>query len=114
MKGEIPAAESAKEYENEVREFFGTSKPQFDLILLGMGDDGHTASLFPDTTALQDNDRLVTENYVPKLSANRVTMTYFLINQAKNILFLVSGASKRPALEQVFGSGDVPSKHVGS
>ena len=91
---------------------FGDRRPIFDLVLLGMGDDGHTASLFPGTTALSVTDRLVTDLFVPKLDTHRVTMTYPLLNQARLVLFLVSGESKLAALSQIKGEGDVPAKHV--
>jgi 6-phosphogluconolactonase len=102
MKGEMEPGSSALEYEGHLRKVFGGDAiPSFDLVLLGMGDDGHTASLFPGTAALKVQDRLVVHNYVEKLQANRLTMTFPLLNQAKQILFLVSGASKAMALQQV-------------
>jgi 6-phosphogluconolactonase len=75
--------------------------PRFDLILLGMGPDGHCASLFPHTAALHVRDRLVTANYVPKLDANRITMTAPVINNAAAVFFLVAGADKADALAAV-------------
>jgi 6-phosphogluconolactonase len=71
-------------------------------MLLGLGEDGHTASLFPGTTALQERKRLVTELYVEKLGADRITMTYPVINAARHVLFLVSGKSKAPILREIF------------
>ena len=107
----------AQSYEQELRQYFGTQAgefPAFDLILLGMGDDGHTASLFPHTAALGVSDRLITVGN--KDGEPRLTMTVPLINQARCVLFLVAGAAKRPALAQVFSpTGDAqtyPSKLI--
>ncbi|MEM6612119.1 MAG: 6-phosphogluconolactonase, partial [Cyanobacteria bacterium P01_C01_bin.72] len=99
--GVNPQEDGAK-YEAELREFFSDSAeiPRFDLILLGMGDDGHTASLFPHTTALTVRDRLITVGH--KDGQPRLTFTVPLINQGRCVLFMVAGENKRPALEQVF------------
>jgi len=100
---------AAAQYEQHIQEFFGVSVgeiPQFDLILLGMGDDGHTASLFPHTTALKVRDRLVTVG--EKDGQPRITFTVPLINQAKEIIFMIEGAAKAKALKAVLApSGDV-------
>jgi len=104
IQGERPPSEAAHAFEKELRQVFGlqdNSIPDFDLMLLGLGEDGHTASLFPETTALQEHVRLVTELYVKKLNAQRITMTYPLINAARHILFLVSGRSKAAILQEV-------------
>ncbi|MDA2930976.1 6-phosphogluconolactonase [Acidobacteria bacterium AH-259-O06] len=96
---------AALEYEQTIRTFFGLTqgeRPRFDLILLGMGADGHTASLFPGTAALNETGRIVTANYVEKLKAHRITLTAPVINQAANVVFLVSGESKASVLKQVF------------
>lgn len=100
IQGEINPAEAAAEYETILRSFFA-GDPRFDLILLGMGDDGHTASLFPGTKALDENQRWVIENYVEVKSMWRVTLTPKAINNAANIAFLVSGAGKAERLRQV-------------
>ncbi|MBW4543679.1 MAG: 6-phosphogluconolactonase [Symplocastrum torsivum CPER-KK1] len=100
--GESPSADAEK-HEAELREFFGTSVGEFpclDIILLGIGDDAHTASLFPHTDALQVQDRLVTVGN--KDGQSRITFTAPLINHAHCVIFLVAGASKRPALAQIF------------
>ena len=68
-----------------------------------MGDDGHTASLFPGTAALGVTDRLVVANFVPKFSAHRITFTYPLLNAARRVCFLVCSAGKEAVLAQVFG-----------
>ena len=97
-----PVADANK-YEQHLQEFFHCSPgtfPSLDVILLGMGDDAHTASLFPHTEALQVRDRLVT---VGNKDGNpRITFTYPLINAARSVIFLATGANKRPALSQVF------------
>ncbi len=95
----------AQTHELELRQFFGVEEgdfPALDIILLGMGDDGHTASLFPNTEALKVSDRLVTVGN--KDGQPRLTFTYPLINQARCVLFLVAGDNKRPALAQIFAS----------
>jgi 6-phosphogluconolactonase len=94
--------QDAQRHEAELREFFQQSQgfPTFDLILLGMGDDGHTASLFPHTDALSVRDRLITVGN--KDDQPRLTFSVPLINQANYVLFMVAGASKRSALKQVF------------
>lgn len=97
-----PVADANK-YEQHLQEFFHCSPgtfPSLDVVLLGMGDDAHTASLFPHTEALQVRDRLVT---VGNKDGNpRITFTYPLINAARSVIFLATGANKRPALSQVF------------
>lgn len=96
--GGDPAAD-ADRYEGQLREFFQVAPgtvPQFDIVLLGIGDDGHTASLFPQTAALQVRDRLVTVGN--KGESQRLTLTYPAINAARCVLFLVAGASKQAAL----------------
>jgi len=103
MKGEIDPAEAAREYEAELKAR-AAGEPIFrhDLLLLGMGPDGHTASLFPGTPALTVTDRLVVENYVPKVSMWRLTMTYPLLNAARHVCFLASAKGKESMLEDVF------------
>ncbi|MCI0618381.1 6-phosphogluconolactonase, partial [bacterium] len=75
--------------------------PQFDLILLGMGPDGHTASLFPGTEALKEQKRLIVSNWVSKFNTHRITFTVPLINHAANVMFLVCGEDKAAALKAV-------------
>src|SRR5204863_10217526 len=94
-------AHVAEEYEALLRAFFGLAgekTPRFDLILLGMGADGHMASLFPGTSALQEAKRLVVGYYVPKLAVERLTLTLPVLNSARQIIFLVSGVNKADAL----------------
>lgn len=99
--GATPQEDGAK-YEAELKEFFPDSEefPRFDMILLGMGDDGHTASLFPQTPALTVSDRLITVGN--KDGQPRITFTVPLINQGRCVLFMVAGENKRQALQQVF------------
>lgn len=95
---------AAEEMENELRKLFELKKdefPRFDLILLGMGADGHTASLFPETSALKEKNRLVTENYVERFQTFRLTFTVPTINRAANIIFLIAGEDKAEALREV-------------
>lgn len=102
MLGELGAGSAAAHYERELMSSFGSREvPRFDLVLLGMGADGHTASLFPGTTALTETRLFVASTWVEKLSANRVTLTLRTLNAARHALFLVAGADKAPALREV-------------
>lgn len=104
------AEEAAASYEATIRKFFGAKAgefPRFDLILLGMGPDGHTASLFPETAALQEKSRLVVANWVEKLNTSRITFTLPLLNAARSVLFLVSGSDKAGVLREVL-EGNAP------
>jgi 6-phosphogluconolactonase len=97
-------AQAAADYEALLKSFFALvpgELPTFDLIILGMGADAHMASLFPGTTALDESQRLVAANYVPKLQADRLTLTLPVLNHARRVMFLVSGASKAAAFEEV-------------
>ncbi|MEO1186221.1 MAG: 6-phosphogluconolactonase [Cyanobacteria bacterium J06636_27] len=98
-------AEAAAQYEQELQKLFNSKPgeyPAVDVILLGMGDDAHTASLFPHTEALKVTDKLVTVGN--KDSSVRLTFTYPFINAAECVIFLVAGENKRPALAQVFAA----------
>ncbi len=101
----IPVDESpvnaAIYYEATIKIFFKTDKPVFDLILLGMGDNGHTASLFPRTSILHEQKALVKEVHVDEIKMDRVSFTASLINNAKHILFLVAGKGKEDMLKKV-------------
>jgi 6-phosphogluconolactonase len=99
IRGEIDPQEAAKEYGELLKAQFGDGG--LDLVLLGMGDDGHTASLFPGTTALQEKKHRCVANYVEKFKAWRVTMTAPFINKAANVMILVSGADKAARLHEV-------------
>jgi 6-phosphogluconolactonase len=103
---------SAQQYEVEIKKYFqlsGHDFPAFDLILLGLGPDGHTASLFPGSEALSETKKLVAANFVEKFNSWRLTFTYPTINQAHNVVFLVSGAEKAEIITQIFQSpGKIP------
>jgi len=111
----IPVDESpvnaAIYYEATIKIFFKTDKPVFDLILLGMGDNGHTASLFPNTIILQEAKALVKEVYVAEIKMDRISFTAPLINNAKHILFLVTGKEKQQMLKTVLEGKYEPEKY---
>jgi 6-phosphogluconolactonase len=105
IKTENPdAAAVAEAYEQTLRKFFQVQPgqvPNFDLILLGMGPDGHTASLFPGTAALKEKSHLVVANWVEKMQTHRITLTLPVLNAARCVTFLVSGTDKASALHAV-------------
>lgn len=107
---------AARAYEETVKHFFHLAPgqiPRFDLILLGLGPDGHTASLFPGSAALAETTRLVVANWVEKFKTFRITFTYPVLNHAAEVRFLVSGADKAPALHDVLkGKGDLPASRI--
>lgn len=103
----------AENYEQTIVDFFELEAgnfAEFDLILLGMGADGHTASLFPATEALNEIDKNSVENYVEKLASTRFTLTFPAINNAQNVIFLIKGADKAETLEQVLEGFYEPKK----
>src|SRR5437762_13734560 len=116
MRGEIDPQIAAQEYEDQLDRMAaqrGEPIYRHDLILLGLGDDGHTASLFPETTALEESVRRVVANFVPKLNAWRLTFTLPLINQARCICFLVDGTKKAGIIERVLeGDPQFPASRV--
>ena len=104
IKGEIEPIVAAQDYEEKlhlVASQQGETTYRHDLILLGVGEDGHTASLFPGTAALQERERAVVANFVPKFNSWRITFTYPLINQARQILFLANAGKNAELLEKV-------------
>ncbi len=112
--------QAARDYQNEIAKVFGVSPdgppPAFDLILLGMGPDGHTASLFPHTTALKETKRWVVVNHVAKFNTDRVTFTTPLLNRASHVTFLAAGADKAAPLFEVLegppNSDEYPSQLI--
>ena len=104
IMGELDPQAAAAEYESDLRSSFhleGPELPRFDLIALGMGDDGHTASLFPHTAALHERTRLAVANQVPQKDTWRITLTWPVINHASSVFFLIAGADKAAVLNQV-------------
>jgi 6-phosphogluconolactonase len=102
--GELDPEAAAQRYEQELRSNFrlvAPEIPRFDLVALGLGDDGHTASLFPQTQALHETTRLVAANHVPKLDSWRVTLTWPVINRARSVFFLAAGQQKSSVLREV-------------
>lgn len=114
IKAENPDADKAAEdYEQELRRFFRLEPkqlPQFDMILLGMGPDGHTASLFPGTEVIYESQRLVAASWVEKLKTYRITLTPPVINNADRVIFLVSGGEKAEVLQSVLQGGYQPKR----
>lgn len=109
MRGEDEPERAAEDYASVLEREFGTPIPVFDLILLGMGTDAHTASIFPHSPLLKDSsgDRTVAAIYVEKLRAMRLTLTLPVLDRARTVIFLVSGAEKAEPLRKVFASTDL-------
>jgi 6-phosphogluconolactonase len=108
------AANAAQKYEQTLIRAFSLHPrefPRFDLILLGLGPDGHTASLFPGTQALREEVRLVVANWVEKFKTYRITLTFPVLNNAACVMFLVAGKDKDPALSAVFDNAASPDQY---
>ncbi len=102
IKGEASPADGALEYESDLKGFFGANGvPAFDLIFLGMGEDGHTASLFPSSDSLKESERLAVPVYVEKMKSWRITLTLPVLNNAKSVVFLVTGKNKTDVLKEI-------------
>ncbi|HRN51585.1 MAG TPA: 6-phosphogluconolactonase [Anaerolineales bacterium] len=109
MRGELPPYQAAEDYRQQLAEHFHTPAfPVFDLILLGLGTDGHIASLFPGSAALRTGEVPVTENYVSRLESWRLTFTLPLINSARDVAFIVSGVGKAAMVSEVLTPGGRP------
>ncbi|MBK9139243.1 MAG: 6-phosphogluconolactonase [Verrucomicrobia bacterium] len=114
IRAELAPASAADEYERTLRARFRLSTgevPRFDLVLLGLGADGHTASLFPGTNALSETQRLVCANWVPKFGHHRVTLTLPVLNAARQVVFLVAGADKAEVVKEVLAGPDREPPH---
>ncbi len=117
IEAELSAAEAARRYEQKLHDLFpGAPWLSFDLVLLGLGTDGHTASLFPHTSALHEHQRWVVDNAVPKLATERITLSYPALNAARQIVFLVAGADKAEPLRALLKGHaaleDLPSRGI--
>ena len=107
IEGERPPQEAAERYEEVIRRELSLGPeewPRFSLVLLGLGEDGHTASLFPGTSALAERDRIVTPVFVPQLGVHRVTLTVPALSHAAETLVVVSGCAKAPIVREVVGT----------
>ena len=104
MKGEQKPEEAARRYEVRLGDLFLVrGKPRFDMVILGIGADGHTASLFPGTAALEETSRWVVANHVPQLDATRLTLTLGALNATGRVLFLATGEDKAQTVAEAFG-----------
>jgi 6-phosphogluconolactonase len=114
MEGELDPEVAASRYEATIRNAFkleGAETPTFDLVLLGMGDDGHTASLFPHTEALNEMVRIAVANHVPQKDTWRITLTWPVIDRGREVAFLIEGEAKAQVVADVFlGTYDPESK----
>ena len=109
MLGEIEPVAAAKDYEEMLMAFFHNKEKRFDLVLLGIGEDGHTASLFPETEALKETVKWVSATNHPYTESKRLTLTYPALNAARQIIFLASGGSKADVIADVINNpGKLP------
>jgi 6-phosphogluconolactonase len=113
LEGERDPADAAARADADLRAALG-AQARLDLVHLGLGEDGHVASLFPGTPAVEERDRWVVAQHVPKLGAHRLTMTFPVFDRAVAVVFLVAGAQKAPALAALLSGGDVPASRVRS
>lgn len=104
----LPVKKAARHYEQTLKQFFKSEEPVFDLILLGMGSNGHTASLFPHTEVLKEKEALVKNCFIEEVNMERITFTVPLINKANKILFLIAGADKAETLKKVLAEKRQP------
>ena len=113
------ARDTAREYEEEIRHFFNSDPeqfPEFDLIVLGLGQDGHVASLFPRNKVLSERKKLVVDTFIPDIKHERISFSLPAINNAKNIIFLVAGKNKASAIKEILvdQNSKLPASLVGS
>ncbi len=107
VHGEADPEEAARAYEQDIKAFFGTvTIPSFDLVMLGVGADGHTASLFTGSSAVFESARITNPVYLEDPQINRVTLTISVINNASNVLFLVAGRAKASVLQNILYHGN--------
>ena len=111
VKVNLTPSGAAENYEQMLKDFFGKNQPVFDIILLGLGENGHTASLFPNTSVLFEKSHWVKEVFVEELQMYRITMTVPIINKARNIFILITGKEKSGILRTVFTVPDKPQKY---
>jgi 6-phosphogluconolactonase len=117
IHAELAADVAAADYETTLRKFFKLQPgefPRFDLVFLGVGPDGHTASLFPGSAALNETRRLAIANWVEKFKTFRITLTYPVLNQSRYVMFLASGSDKASILHEVLENkaANLPSQNV--
>ena len=108
IRGELPPEQAAQDYQDKLRQVasrFGETRYLHDLLLLGLGEDGHSASLFPETAALEETERDVVANFVPKFGTHRITLTYPLLNAAREICFLINDPSKAGVIDAIVAGG---------
>ncbi len=111
IPSQLPPQLAAKEYEKILHDFFGSVEPSFDLILLGLGENGHTASLFPHTEVLHEKIKWVKEVFIEEQKMFRITMSAALINKAHHILFLVTGENKSNTLNNILNGTYLPEEY---
>lgn len=113
MKADLDIHEEARNYENFLKQHLGPEL--FDLVMLGVGEDGHTASLFPNTAALDEADHLVVANYVSEKKTWRMTLTFSCINKSKRAVLYVLGASKQEIVKKIFTTSQIfPASRIGT
>ena len=111
IKGELQPEKAARDYEKNIESFFVMKEKRFDTTLLGLGEDGHTASLFPDTIGLQETTRWVVPNLNPHSNTNRITLTFPALNSSRNIIFLVKGAEKAEIVADIIHNPNSPPRY---
>jgi 6-phosphogluconolactonase len=112
MKGEQAPLDAARRYAVRLGDLFlNRSKRHFDLVLLGIGADGHTASLFPGTAALEETEQWVAANHLPELDEWRLTLTFPALNSARRVMFLATGEEKAQVIAEAFGGAEHPEPH---